>query len=165
MLCRFEIGAEWLLDDSACPAVLRLIQPRLANVKENVIEELRRRCEVEKPVRARSVLLHLVEAIFERGVTVAIVEIAFVIINALGKLLPEILVMPLPGSFAIQFLETFAKFLIRFFAASKTNDAQPRRQITIGSEIVECRNQLSVREIARRAKNDENTGFGMVAEA
>ena len=101
MLGSRKIGAEGFFHHGATPAGFGLIQTRLAEVQQDVIEEFGSRGQIIKAIRARPFLLHRVEAFLESGVALNIAEFARVIGNALGKLGPEIVVVALAGNFLI----------------------------------------------------------------
>ena len=156
VLGRREVSSEGFLDDSAAPAVLRMVEARLAEVEEDVVEELGRRGKVIKPVRAGSLGLHLVEPRFQGEVTFMIAEFARVVADVLRKTRPEIVVVALARDFLVQFLESLAEFLVRFLAAGDADDAESRRQIAVGGEVVKRGDELAVGEVTGCSKDHEN---------
>ncbi len=99
--------------------------------------------------------LHRVQLRLQGVVALEIAELALVVGDALRKLRPEVVVVALPGDLPVQFLESLAEFLVRLLPAGEPDHAEPRGQVSVGGEIVEGGDQLAVRQVARRAENDE----------
>src|ERR1700730_1728671 len=84
-------------------------------------------------------------------------EFAAMVIDGAREILPQIVVDGLPGIFPGGFLELFSKNLVGLVSARKTDETQPRWQITVSGEIVKSRNKFSVRQISSGAKDHHGT--------
>ncbi len=160
-----KIGAEWLLHDYPRPrAGLRLVEVCLFQVQEDVIEELWGGGEVEQAVALAAALpLERVEVIREGVVSLEVLELAAVVGDGAGEILPQCLVVTLAGVLAVGRLELAAELIVGFVAPGESDDAGVSRQVAILQEVVESRDQLAVGEVSRGTKDDNGAGLRRLA--
>ena len=155
MPCRFEIGAEWFLQNDARPASFAsLVQSGFLQILHDRFELIRRSREVEKAIAARPALLvEPVEALREFLVTGFVAKLALMIEERLGKAVPDFVAHRLPGKFAGRFLHFLAKFLIALRTAGETHHRHRRGEFAVRGDIVKRGNEFAVCQVAGRAKN------------
>src|ERR1700683_2275376 len=86
-----------------------------------------------------------------------VTKFAPVIINCACEILPQIVVDGLPGKLSRCLLELCSKNFVVFIPARESDQAQPRREITVSGQIVKSRNKFSVRQISGCAENHDRT--------
>ena len=102
---RLEVVAERLLDDDPPPAALvaLVVEARPAQLGDDLGERRRLRREVEEPVAAGALLLvDLVEALGEAVVTRGVGEVAAVVDDPLGELVPRVVVDGLDAAVLVE---------------------------------------------------------------
>src|SRR5205823_7155497 len=152
-----EVVAKRFLNDDPGPAPLaRFVQPRRLQVFQDRLELIGRSRKVEKAITARpAFLVDLIETFRQTFVTGSIFKFALMVKNRLRKSFPNFVPDVLPGKFAGRFLKLAPELVVGFLAARETDNGGGGRQLTIGGQIIECRDEFAVREIAGRAENHD----------
>src|SRR6266571_4473592 len=152
---RGEIGSERLFDDYANPASFaRVVQAGGFQVLENRFKLVWSGCKIEQAIAAGAVVfVDFIEAFCQALVTSFVAELALVIKNRVRKRLPNFDAHSLAGKLARGFFKITPEFFITFLAARESDNGHRGRQVTIGREVIKCRDQLAMGEIARSAED------------
>ena len=112
--------------------------------------------KIKKAIAARAVsLIDFIETFYKRLVTAFVAELALVIKNRLRKCLPNFVAHRLAGKFARRFFEIAPEFLITFFATRESDNRHRRRQLAVGRDVIERRDEFAMGEIACRAEDHD----------
>ena len=158
-----EVVAERLLDDNPAPGaflVLGIDQAGLAELFDDRREELGGDGEIEQPVSVRSVgMVERVELFFEMFVALGVIKGSRGEHDVAGEFGPEL------GEVGIvRVLETLfqlgAKLVVGPVAAGEADDGVFGGEVPSSKQVVECRGELAMRQVAGRAKQHHRTGIG-----
>ncbi len=156
-VARVEVVAERLLDDDAAPGALRVGQAGSTEVGHDVLVGRRRRGQVEEavaPTAGRGV--DLVQPFGEAGVVGGLAEVALLVVDGLGEVVPERTLDLIAGMLGHGRLHLVGEGGVRVGPARVAHDARLDGQQPGPSEVVEGREDLAVREIAGGAEDDHD---------
>jgi hypothetical protein len=106
-------------------------------VRQNGLELVGSRCEIKKPVAARTAfLVDFVETFGQLFVTGLVCEVALMIEDRLRKRFPHFIAHWLPRKFARAFFELAPELVVTFLSSREPDDGNGGRQIAIGSKVV-----------------------------
>jgi hypothetical protein len=154
-----EGRAERLLDDHAHVGALVAIELALAELADDDREERRRGREVEAAVHPLAgVVVELVQGAGERLVHARLVERAGDVADLLEQLLEHRLVGLAPRELLDRLLGHVAELLVGHLRARHANEVEALGQRALVREVVDRRQQLAVREVARGSEDDQRRG-------
>src|SRR3984893_7365597 len=159
MLRSGQVRPERFFHNGPRPATSRrLNQTRVLEICQNILKLIRPGRQIVEPIPAgSSILIALVQAFREQPISLDVSEFTPVIVNRARKNLPQIVVDRLTGKLPGCFLELRSKNLVRLVPAGKTDDTQPRRQIAVSGQVVQSRDELSMRQIPGCTENHDRT--------
>jgi hypothetical protein len=99
------------------------------------------------------VFVDFIEAFRQPLVTRFVAELALVIKDRLCRRLPDFIAHSLARKLAGGFFEITPEFLITFFTACESDNGHGGRQVAIGREVIQRRDEFAMREIAGGAEN------------
>jgi hypothetical protein len=161
-----EVGAEGLFDDDARPAgvAARPVEPGGAQAVEDIAESLGRGGQVEEAVAAAATgRLDRMQPPGQRMVILGIVEIAAVVVDIAGEGFPLAFVVALARDLAVHGGQFGAECGFVLVAPGEAEDRGTWRPFPVGGDVVECRHQLAVGQIAGGTEDHDGTWRGPLA--
>ena len=160
---RGEVVAERLLDDDAGPA---LALAPLADLAHHHRERLRRHGEVVEPVAAGPArLVELVQHLSHAVLAAVVGEVGRDVAHARSERLEHVGAERVAGELLHRLPHRSDELARRLLAARDADDGEPLRQEPAEGERVERRQQLALRQVARRAEHDERAGIRLAPDA
>ena len=150
LLGRLEVVAERLLDHEPVPAVLRA---PLADLLDERADHRRRDGEVVDAVSARpEVLVHVRERPRDLGPARVVAEVHVEVAHRFGQGLPDVLAERIARVLLDRRLHVLAELVVGAFRARVAEHGEVARQQLSERERVERREELLVRQVARRRR-------------
>ncbi len=151
-----QVGAERLLDDAAHIRLLVAVQARGLDLLDDHREELRRRRQVVRAVeRLPGLLVELVQDLRELGVAVRVVEVRRDVLHVPEQAAEHLVVRRPPRVLADRGAALLAEVVVPLLAAGDADQLEALGQRALVGEVVERGQELAVRQVARRAEDDE----------
>src|SRR5438477_668426 len=148
-----EVVTERLLDDQARPAGRA---PALAERLDDLRERRRRNGEVVDAVPEElAVLVAGDDQLLQLVGPVLVGEVGREVVHVRRERIPDVLAELVARVLLHGLLHVLAPGIVRPLRAGHPDDCEPRRQELPEAERVQRRHQLLVREVARRAEDDE----------
>src|SRR5205823_11969288 len=152
-----QVAAERLLDDDAGPAALHAGEAGSAEVGDDVVIEARWRRAIEEPVaRAAAPALDLLEPLLEAAVQLRAGRVTGDVVHAAREPVPHVLRGNLePREARHAFARAPAVRRVGHLAARGADDGEELGQRAGRVEAPQRGYELAVRQVARRAEDDE----------
>ncbi len=162
-----QVASERLLDDYTAPLVANLIgQTRMTQLLGNLREGLRRDGQIESVVtHGAASRVELVQSALEFEERVVVIELALHEADALGKLLPDILIKRRACVLRDSVVDDLREVLVGPVTSSKSDERETRWQQPAIGEVVHGWHQLLAREVTRNSEDDERAGAGDAVQA
>ena len=161
-----EVVAEGLLDDDARPGPRAAGEARRAQVGHDVLVGAGRRGEVEEPVAAAAGGgVDLVQPLGEAGVGGGVAEVALLVVDAGGEVVPEGRLDRVARVLRDGGAHLRAEVGVRVRPPREAHDARLRRQQAGAPQVVEGGQDLAMGEVAGGAEDDHDGRVGDPLEA
>lgn len=157
------VFSEGFFDDDARPcAVGCAVEFVFFQQGEDACELAWGDAEIEETVSCGAeVCVVLCEAFCEGGESLFAPELALVVVDAAGEIVPDGRVCALTGEFLGSFEEFCAERFVGFVAAGESDDAGRGWQFSVHLEVVEGGHEFSGGQVAGGTENDDVAGFGV----
>ncbi len=151
-----QVGAERLLDDDPDLCALALVEPLLAQHARDHGEERGRSRQVEQPVeRDPGLLVELVEQPAELVVAVRVVERLADVAHPPEQRVEHLLVGRAARELEDRLARQLAEAVVADVRARDADQVEPLGQRPLVREVVDRRQQLALRQVARRPEDDQ----------
>ena len=137
-------------------------QAGLAELLDQHLELARRRGQVEHAVAARALAVELIEHRGEALEALGVVELALDVPRRLQQAVAHVAVDDFHTVEVVDRLaHEFAELVVGHLLAAVADQGGAERQHAVTTEVVECRDQLAVGEVARDPEHDQAAGVRM----